>query len=1151
VKESVFLQKPTFLEQLKRKVLVFDGSMGAYLQSLGPTKEDFAGHEGLNDYLVVSKPSMVRAVHDGYLKAGCDAILTNTLSGSSYKLSEYGLGSRVREINRAAAELAREAADAFSTPEKPRYVVGDLGPSGFLPASEDPDLGRITVEGVEQAFYEQTLALLEGGVDALIVETGQDILEVRASALGARRALAEKGSPAALIVSVTLDSTGRMLLGTDIASVISTFRRLPIDVLGLNCSTGPREMKDPVRVLSQISPFPIIVQPNAGIPENRGGKAHYPLTPEELAAAHREFVREFGVGIVGGCCGTTPEHIRQVVEAVGVRAPAPRVVPPSNDCSSMIKRVPLDQEPKPLIVGERINAQGSRKAKEMLLKDDYEGLLQLARTQAEAGAHALDVCVAMTERTDERAQMRALVKKLALGVDAPLMIDTTEPEVLEAALAQYPGRALVNSINLEGDGSRLKKVCPVARRYGALLVALTIDEQGMAKTRERKLEVAKRIQSLCEGDYGIPAEDLLFDCLTFTLATGEKDLADSAVETLEAIRSVKREIPGARTILGLSNVSFGLSKPVREVLNSVFLYHAVKAGLDAAILNPLDIRAYASIPEEERRLAEDLLFNRGENPLAALLKCFEGKGPAAAAVPAGDPLKDLLPEERVRWKIVNRKGEGIEADLDGVLKGRSAVDALNNVLLPAMKEVGDRFGAGEIILPFVLQSAEVMKRAVSHVEKFLDKNASASKGTVVLATVYGDVHDIGKNLVKTILSNNGYAVHDLGKQVPVQVIVQKARELKADAIGLSALLVSTSKQMPLCVEELAKEGLAFPVLLGGAAINHRFAHRAGFPGGTYYEPGVFYAKDAFEGLSILNRLADAGLRDGFRREARAEADRYREIDARNEAAPAPAAPTSSTVRPAPDAPKAPFFGTAVVGKVPLREVWKHLDLLQLYKLNWGVKAGSPEEYQELIRKRYEPLRLQWQEQVLRDGLFDPRALYGFFQAGRDGDSVAVLDVKDPSREVLRFSFPRQRKDARGLCLADYFRPLSSDGRDTVAFHVVTAGPKATEAVEKLNREGKYTDALFLHGLAVQTAEAMAEWLHRRIRAEWGLPEGRGKRYSPGYPALPDPADNAKIFALLEPERHIGMSLTPGFMMVPEQSTCAIILHHPDAEYFAV
>ncbi len=1141
--------KPTFLEQLKKRVLVFDGSMGAYLQSLGPTKEDFEGHEGLNDWLVLSKPSMVRAVHEGYLKAGCDAILTNTLSGSRFKLAEYGLEDKVRELNLAAARLAREAAVAHSTPEKPRFVVGDLGPSGFLPASEDPDLGRVTVEEIEQAFYDQTLALLEGGVDALIVETGQDILEVRASALGADRARRERGSKAALIVSVTLDSTGRMLLGTDIASVIATFRRLPIDVLGLNCSTGPKEMRDSVRILCQTSPFPVIVQPNAGIPENRGGKAFYPLMPEELASAHKEFVEEFGVAIVGGCCGTTPEHIRRVVEAVGVRAPKIRVLPGSNDASSMIKRVPLDQDPKPLIVGERINAQGSKKAKEMLLKNDYEGLLQLARAQAEAGAHALDVCVAMTERSDEKAQMRALVKKLALGVDAPLMIDTTEPEVLEAALMQYPGRALVNSINLEGDGSRLKRICPVAARYGALLVALTIDEQGMARTRDRKLEVAKRIQARCERDYGISAEDLLFDCLTFTLATGEKDLADSAVETLEAIRLVKKEIPGARTILGLSNVSFGLPKSVREVLNSVFLYHAVKAGLDAAILNPLDIRAYSSIPEEERRLAEDLLFNRGENPLAALLKCFEGRGPASAA-PAGDPLKGLSAEERVRWKIVNRKGEGIEQDLDEVLKGRSAVDAINGVLLPAMKEVGDRFGAGEIILPFVLQSAEVMKRAVSHAEKFLDKNASASKGTVVLATVYGDVHDIGKNLVKTILSNNGYTVHDLGKQVPVQVIVQKAKELKADAIGLSALLVSTSKQMPLCVEELAKAGLSFPVLLGGAAINHRFAHRVGFPGGVYYEPGVFYSKDAFEGLSILNKLSDAQLRDGFRRQVREEADRYRDLDA-NAAAVPPAPAPASSVKPAPDVPKAPFLGTAVIDRIPLREVWAHLDLLQLYKLNWGVKAKSPEEYRDLIRTKYEPLRLQLQEQVLRDQLFDPKALYGFFQAGRDGDSVAVFDAKDPKREVLRFSFPRQRRDPRGLCLADYLRPLSSGEKDQVAFHVVTAGPKATEAIERLNREGKYTDALFLHGLAVQTAEAMAEWLHRRIRAEWGLSENRGKRYSPGYPALPDTADNAKIFAVLEPEKNIGMTLTPGFMMVPEQSTCAIVLHHPAAEYFAI
>ncbi len=1155
------MSRPLFLEALKKKVLIFDGAMGTNVQTYNLTKEDFGGKEGLNDYLVLTRPDVIREIHEGFLKAGVDCLETDTFGSNRLKLEEYGLGDRIVEINTAAVKIARELAEKYSTPDQPRFVVGSMGPTGMLPASEDPDLGKITVDELEALYYEQALILIDAGVDALLVETSQDILEMRAAVYGCDKARKERKSPVGLMAQTTLDTTGRMLLGTSIGSVNSTFSRLPIDVLGMNCSTGPKEMKDSVRYLSQFCPFPISTIPNAGLPENRGGAAWYPLKPEDLAAALKEFVEEFGVSVVGGCCGTTHEHLRQVVAAVGHRAPKPRTVPPVTDVSSMIKSTPMDQEPRPLIVGERVNAQGSRKIKQMLLADDYAGMVEVGRGQAEGGAHVLDVCVAVTERTDEKEQMRAVVKKLALGVDAPLMIDSTETEVVETALKTYPGRALINSINLEGDGSRLKKYCPLAKKYGAALVAMTIDdlyfdpskpqEKGMAKTARRKLEVAKKITQLCKDEYGIEAYDLVFDPLTFTLATGEDEFKNSAVETIEGIRLIKGEIPGARTVLGLSNVSFGLQKQAREVLNSVFLYHTVRAGLDMAILNPADIRPYASIPEEERTLAEDLVLNRKGDALASFIQYFSGKVPSTSNE-AVDPTEGMESAQKVHWKIVNRKPDRIEEILDEVLKAKTPVETLNGVLLPAMKEVGDKFGSGELILPFVLQSAEVMKRAVSHVEKFLDKSTATTKGTIVLATVYGDVHDIGKNLVRTILSNNGFTVHDLGKQVPISTIIAKAQEVKADAIGLSALLVVTSKQMPICVQELDKLGLSYPVVVGGAAINRRYGYRISFPDGAKpYEPGVYYAKDAFEGLDILNQLADPSSRENFRAKVKEEAEKSKALGfseaAKNEEEATPEA-FPPTVKRSPSIPQNPFFGSSTVAKVPLREVWPFLDLTQLYKLNWGVKGKDGAEYQKLVKEQYEPMRLRMQEEALNTGLFEPKLVYGFWGAASEGNQLHIYGDGDSKKPILSFKFPRQRV-GRHLCLSDYFEPTPS--RDVVAFQLVTVGGKATDFIEKLNKADKYTESYYWHGLAVQTAEAMAEWIHRRIRKEWGLPIGQGKRYSPGYPACPEQADQLKYFQLLDATKQLGVTLTEAHMMVPEQSTSAIVLHHPEAEYFTV
>jgi 5-methyltetrahydrofolate--homocysteine methyltransferase len=1148
------------LDALKEKVIIFDGAMGTNIQTYNLTKEDFGGKEGLNDYLVITRPDVIREVHEGFLKVGVDALETNTFGSNRLKLEEYGLGDQIVQINTAAVKLARELADKYSTPDQPRFVVGSMGPTGMLPASEDPDLGKITVDELEAIYYEQACIMIDAGVDALLVETSQDILEMRAAVYGCDRARVEKKSKVAIQAQTTLDTTGRMLLGTDIGSVLSTFSRLPIDVIGMNCSTGPKEMKDSVRYLSQYSEIPISTIPNAGLPENRGGQAFYPLTPEALAAALKEFVEEFGVSVVGGCCGTTHEHLRQVVAAIGKQKPKKRDITHIANVSSMIKSVAMDQDPKPLIVGERVNSQGSRKIKQMLLADDYEGMVTVGRGQAEGGAHVLDVCVALTERADEKEQMKKVIKKLALGVDSPIMIDSTEADVIEEALKIYPGRALINSINLEGDGGRVKRVCPLAKKYGAAVVAMTIDdlyydkskpaEKGMAKTAARKLEVAKKITDICVNEYGLPAEDIVFDALTFTLATGEEEFKNSAVETLEGIKAIKKEIPGVRTILGLSNVSFGLSKQAREVLNSVFLYHCVKAGMDMAILNPADIKPYAAIAEEERKLADDLVFNRDPQALAHFIQHFEGKGPVETQA-AVDPTEGMTSAQKAHWKIVNRKPDKIEQDLAEVLKEKTAVQTLNTVLLPAMKEVGDKFGSGELILPFVLQSAEVMKRAVTYVEQFLDKNTSASKGTVVLATVYGDVHDIGKNLVRTILSNNGYTVHDLGKQVPVSAIIAKAQEVKADAIGLSALLVVTSKQMPICVQELEKLGLQYPVVIGGAAINRRYGYRISFVDEKLYEPGVYYAKDAFEGLDILNALSDLASRETFRNRIKEEALKAKDAnfaDAIVEEGEATPEKYPPTVKPAAFFPKNPFSGTSIIQKVPLREVWPFLDLTQLYKLNWGVKGKDSEEYKHLIKTQFEPMRLKMQDEILAKGLFEPKLVYGYWWANSDGNDLMIYD--DKGKELERFNFPRQRV-GRHLCLSDYFKPVSSGEKDVVAFQVVTVGDKATEETERLNKEGKYTDSYYLHGLAVQTAEAMAEWIHRRIRKEWDLPIGQGKRYSPGYPACPQQSDQEKYFRLLDATKAIGISLTEAHMMVPEQSTSAIVIHHPDCEYFAV
>jgi len=1184
----------SYLEILKERVLVFDGAMGTSIQALEPTPDDFGGPEldGCNDHLVLSRPNTIMDIHASFLEVGCDVVETNTFRANRLSMSEYGLEARILEMNREAARLAREVAAQFSTRDQPRFVAGSIGPSGFLPSSSDPTLGSVSYDELVDIFREQAQGLMEGGVDLLLVETGQDLLEVKAAVIGCRKAMAHAGRKIPIQAQITLDTAGRMLLGTDISAAAVVLQSLRVSVLGLNCSTGPEQMRDPVRYLSENTPLPISVVPNAGIPYNEGGTAVYPLSPESLAEAHHEFVTDFGVSVVGGCCGTSPDHIRAIVERVWGEPAPRRTMAHVPRCASAITATGLAQTPAPTLIGERINTQGSRRVKELLLEDDYEGVAQIARAQVEAGAHFLDVCVALTERADEAHQMRTLVKILAESVAAPLVVDSTEPEVIQAALEQFPGRAVVNSINLEEGTERLERVLPSVAEHGAAVVALTIDEEGMAGTADRKLEIARRIHDICVGEYGLHPSDLIFDALTFTLATGDAEYRTSAVETIEGVLRIKASLPGALTSLGVSNVSFGLQPHARAVLNSVFLHHCVEAGLDMAMVNPVHITPYPEIDEERRTLAEDLILDRREDALTRFIAFFQEHSPEDTV--AVDPTAAMAPGEAIHWMILHRKKDGIESLVDQAVMERGggdagAVQTLNQVLLPAMKEVGDRFGAGELILPFVLQSAEVMKRAVTRLEEYLERANGESKGTIVLATVFGDVHDIGKKLVHTILANNGYTVHDLGKQVPVNTIIQKAQEVGADAIGLSALLVSTSRQIPLCVKELHHRGLDFPVLVGGAAINPTFVRRASFveeptvggPAGVgegvgeaaLYAPGVYYCKDAFEGLAAMEALADAGTRNAFMQRrarevregtAKREALEERARATRATRAPSAAAPLSPTQTPArdPDPPSPRFCGAKVLERIPVEELVPFMDLNTLYRLHWGAKNAKGEEYERLIRQEYEPRLDRYTREALANPALRVKAAYGIFPAAAQGDTLLVFDPENPASELARFQFPRQEERER-LCLADYFRPVTStrpdigatgdptEARDVVAFQIVTVGEEILSRTDGMMKGGEYSEGFFLHGFGVRLAEAAAEYVHRVLRHDLGLDPDRGLRYSWGYGACPDPLEHRQLFRLLPARERLGLELTEAGGLVPELSTAALVVHHPQARYFSV
>ena len=1141
--------RPAYLDLLRERVVIFDGAMGTSVQRYNLDEAGYGGLEGSNENLVFHNPSIISEIHASFMEAGVDVLETDTFGGSLIKLEEYGLGERTYDQNRTAAELARRVANAYTTNGHPRYVAGSIGPTGLLPASEDPLLGNNRFSEVIDLFTDQVRGLADGGVDLFIIETTQDILELKAAVHAILRLRRENGLFIPIQAQVTLDTSGRMLLGTDIAAALAVLEALPVDVVGLNCSTGPEHMREPARYLGENSTRPVAIIPNAGLPQNVNGQAVYPLQPDEMARDLREMVTEFGVDIVGGCCGTTPEHLTELVRAIGARGVSTRPAAPLPFIASMVRAVDLRQNPAPLIVGERVNTLGSRKVKRLALSDDYDGMVTVAREQMEVGAHALDVCMAMTERTDEREMLRQLVKKLALNVEAPLVLDSTEADVLQASLEQFPGRAIINSVNMENGRTRIDAVLPLALAHGAAVVAMTIDEQGMAKTAERKLEAAQKIYDIVVTEYGLAPEALIYDPLTFPLSTGDEEFTNSALETLEGIRRIEAELPGVMTILGISNVSFGLNPVARKVVNAVFLYHAVEAGLDLAIVHPSHVVPFAEIPGDERELAEDLVLARRPDALQRLIERFEGREETKETGP--DPTLGMTPEEKLHYQIVHRRKEGIEEQVDLAVARRDPVDVLNNVLLPAMKEVGDKFGAGELILPFVLQSAEAMKRAVAQLENYLERQEGTSKGTVVLATVYGDVHDIGKNLVNTILSNNGYTVHDLGKQVPVNRIIDKAVEVNATAIGLSALLVSTSKQMPLCVQELHRAGHRYPVIIGGAAINRGYAQRTLFvDDATPYEPGVFYAKDAFEGLALMDRIIDPVARGELVAST---------IDTAREALDKPgrkafsvpqeaAVVAQSTVREVePVTP--PFWGARELCDFTLEDVWPHLDLKTLFRLHWGGKGLKDEAWEDLLRDEFEPRLEHMKQDAIANGWLRPRVRYGYFPANRDGNDLVVFSPEHHDQEIARFPFPRQPRRDR-LCLADYFLPLESAKRDVAIFQIVTVGAEASRRTEALQASGDYSESFFTHGLSVQTAEGLADYAHDRIRAEVGVAKDQGKRYSWGYPACPDLSQHGLVDQLLDAGA-IGINVTDGFQFEPEQTTAALVVLHPDARYYAL
>jgi 5-methyltetrahydrofolate--homocysteine methyltransferase len=1163
-----------FLDTIRERVVIYDGAMGTQIQQRNPSLDDFWGKENCSEILVLSRPDIIKDIHAAYFKAGADVVETNTFGASSIVLGEFDLQDKVHEINKRAVELAREVAADFATADKPRYVAGSIGPGTKLPS-----LGHISFDAMWKAYFDQIMGLLDGGVDVLLIETCQDILQTKIALAAAFDAMKQAGKRVPVQAQVTLQENGTMLLGTEIAAVETTLEPYDCEIIGLNCATGPKEMNDSVRYLAHNAPKEISVLPNAGLPFSSGET--YRLTPAELVKWHTKFITEYGVRIVGGCCGTNPDHIKAVAEACSNLEPAKRDVKITPAAASAYSMVPLDLDPKPLIVAEEMNTTTRvEHFKNMVRGGKYDDILALAKKLVGEGSHMLDLCCAIVGE-DEKAYISSILEKVATRVPAPIVVDSTEADVVEEALKRIPGKAIINSINLEDGEKRTSKVLPMAKRYGAAVIALTIDEDGMALTAEKKTAIAKRIYKLATEKHGIRPADLIFDALTLPISTGQEEYRTAGIETLKAIRQIKQELPEVKTILGVSNISFGLNPYARRVLNSVFMKEAVDHGLDMAIVNYAKIYPLYKIPEIEVELARKLIYRDtyqgpatsaslvgvgNGDPLQAYMAHFAGATQQPQTEMA--PLESLSVEDKLKRCIINGEkalGDGaqrqsLEQILEEGLKTYSPLEVINVVLLDGMKTVGELFGARKMQLPSVLDSAGVMKQAVAYLEPKMEKADGAQKGTVVIATVKGDVHDIGKNLVDIILSNNGYKVVNLGIKQPSDSIIRAAREHKADAIGLSGLLVKSTLEMKYVIQDLEAQKLDYPVICGGAALTRKYVED---DLRREYSNSVFYADDPFVGLHIMDDLTS---RNG-QREKRLEEGRKVKEFARAVAASGGEASTSTerstAVQPAPNIPVPPFYGVRVRKDFDLNELFKYVNHTALFKNQWQLKTASQEDYVRLVEEKYKPVLEELQKEIVAKGWFEPKVVYGYFACQSEGNDVVLYDSPQSGKEIQRFNFPRQR-EGRKLSIADFFMPRESGKFDVIGLSVVTIGSEASSETKKLFDSGEFTRYLYLHGLSVETAEALAEYFHKQIREELGIAgddaprigdlfhqKYRGSRYSFGYPACPNVEDQTKLFALLKPEESIGVRLTSGFHMEPEQSTSAIVVHHPQAKYFVV
>ncbi|MBE1560665.1 methionine synthase [Nonomuraea africana] len=1148
---------PSFREVLSQRVMVADGAMGTMLQSYDPTLDDFQGYEGCNEVLNVTRPDIVSGVHDAYFAVGVDCVETNTFGANLAALGEYDISEKVYEYSEAGARLARERADHWSTPEQPRFVLGSMGPGTKLPT-----LGHLPFATLRDAYRDNAAGLIDGGADALIIETCQDLLQVKAAIVGAKRAIEAAGRDVPIIAQVTIETNGAMLLGSEIGAALTAIEPLGVDVVGLNCATGPTEMSEHLRYLARHSRLRLSCMPNAGLPVLTSDGAYYPLSPGELADAHENFARDYGLSLIGGCCGTTPEHLRQVVERVRGRQPVARRARPEPGASSLYQTVPFRQDTSYLAIGERCNTNGSKAFREAMLEGRWDDCVEMAREQARDGAHMLDLCVDYVGR-DGVADMKELAFRLATASTLPIMLDSTESEVLKAGLEMLGGRAVVNSVNYEdgrGPESRFHKTMTAVREHGAAVVVMCIDENGQARTAAEKVRIASETIDDLVANWGMKVSDIIVDCLTFTIATGMEESRKDGLETIEGIRELKRRYPEVQTTLGLSNISFGINPAARIVLNSVFLNECVNAGLDSAIVHASKILPMSRIPDEQRQVALDMIYDRrrdGYDPLQRFIDLFEGVDVAKMRAGKAEELAALPLWERLKRRIIDGERKGLEADLDEALSQRPALEIINDVLLDGMKTVGELFGSGQMQLPFVLQSAEVMKNAVAYLEPHMDRVEGETKGRIVLATVKGDVHDIGKNLVDIILSNNGYEVVNLGIKQPVTAILETAEQRNADVIGMSGLLVKSTVVMKENLEEMNSRGISarYPVLLGGAALTRAYVEQ---DLAEVFDGEVRYARDAFEGLRLMDAFM-AHKREGSPlpalRERRVKAGATLTRTAVEDL------PARSDVAADNPVPVAPFTGDRIVKGISLNDYASFLDERALFLGQWGLKptrGGEGPGYEELVETEGRPRLRMWLDRIQTEGLLEAAVVYGHFPCVSDGDSLIILDDKGDER--TRFTFPRQRRD-RHLCLSDFFRSKDSGEVDVVGFQIATMGGKISEATAELFAKDAYRDYLELHGLSVQLTEALAEYWHARVRSEWriGGEESlddmlkvniQGCRYSFGYPACPNLEDQVQLFQLLDPER-IGVTLSEEFQLHPEQATSALVAHHPEAKYFNV